>query len=73
MTEAPNYREIVERKNAVKVFDSYIQLLEVMIKLDSKLYRTAVRTLKTQKNFKLNRDYLKRLKKLYPELLPNVF
>ena len=46
MTEAPNYREMVERKNAVKAFDAYIQLLEVMIEMDPKLYKTAVRTLK---------------------------
>ena len=71
MTEAPNYREMVERKNAVKVFDAYIQLLEVMIEMDPKLYKTAVRTLKKQKSFKLNREYMMRLKKLYPELLPN--
>jgi len=55
------------------MFDCYIQLLELMIEIEPKLFRTAVRTLKKQMTFKLDFIQMKRLKKLYPDLVPNVF
>lgn len=75
MTEAPDYRAIIDRKNAETIFSSYVNLLEVIMQMDGKLYRTAVRTLKRQTGFKFKLDpfAMKKYKKLYPELIPNVF
>ena len=31
ITEVPNYREIVDRKNAVSLFDTYLWVFDVMV------------------------------------------
>ena len=50
-----------------------MQVFELMIKLEPKVFKTAVRTIKKHRSFKLDLRTIKRLKKLYPDLLPPVF
>ena len=42
MEEVPEYRKIVERKNAQSVFDLYLKLFELMIEMEPKLFKKAV-------------------------------
>lgn len=73
LTEVPNYREIVERQNAVAVFDIYVQIVEIMITMEPLLFKEAVRTLRTEMKFKFDIEKMTYFKKLYPELVPSVF
>ena len=47
MTEAPDYRMIVERKNAETLFNAYLDVFELMVEMEPKLFREAVKTLKS--------------------------
>ena len=73
MTQAPDYHELVQRKNAISLFDAYLQVFDLMTQMEPKLFKTAVRTIKQHKKFKIDMKTLRRLKRLYPEHLPNVF
>ena len=44
-----------------------------MTKMEPGLFKTAVRSIKKHRSFKLDIPNMKRLKNLYPELLPDVF
>ena len=68
-----DYHSIAQRKNAVSQFEAYMQVFELMIKLEPKVFKTAVRAIKKHRSFKLDLRTIKRLKKLYPDLLPPVF
>ena len=72
-TDGPDYREMAKRKNAVKLFDCYIDLIETMIEMEPKLFKEAVKTLKKHKSFKLDVQKMKAMKRLYPDLIPDVF
>ena len=73
MTEAPDYKTLVERKNAVSLFNAYIEVFELMVDMDKSLFKQAVRCLKERQDFKLDLNEMKRLKDLFPDLVPNVF
>lgn len=57
-----NYKEMVERKNAVSLFDAYLQVFELMNRMEPKLFRTAVRSIKKHRSFKFDMATLKRMK-----------
>ena len=44
-----------------------------MIEMEPKLFKDAVKTIKKQRTFKLDMDKLKAMKRLYPDLVPDVF
>ena len=71
--EQMDYRRMAERKNAISLFDAYMQVYELMVKTDPKLFRHAIRSIKKHKSFKLDMALVKKLKKVYPDELPNVF
>ena len=73
MAEAPNYREIAQRKNAVAMFNAYVQVLTIIAEMEPKLFSVAVKTLKKSNSFILEPERIKRTARLYPELVPNVF
>ena len=73
LTEVPDYNVILERKNAQSLFDSYLKLFDMMTEMDPKLFQTAIRRLKMTKKFEFDKDLLTRMKRLYPDLVPNVF
>ena len=73
MGEAPNYRDIAQRKNAVSMFNAYVQVLTVIAEMEPKLFRAAVRSLKKSTSFILEPERIKRTARLYPELVPNVY
>ena len=50
-----------------------MQIYELMIKMEPGVFKTAVRSIKKHHSFKLDMPAIKRMKKLYPELLPDVF
>ena len=55
------------------LFDAYLMVYELMVKLDPKLFRNAVRSIKKHRSFKLDIPYIKRIKKIYPDMIPDVF
>ena len=73
MGEAPNYRDIAQRKNAVSTFNAYVQVLTIIADIEPKLFSTAVKSLKKSNSFILEPERIKRTARLYPELVPNVF
>ena len=73
MAEAPNYREIAQRKNAVSMFNAYVQVLTIIAEMEPKLFNVAVKSLKKSNSFMLEPERIKRTARLYPELVPNVF
>ena len=73
MAEAPNYRDLAQRKNAVSMFNAYVQVLTIIADMEPKLFSTAVKTLKKSNSFMLEPERIKRTARLYPELVPNVF
>ena len=73
MGEAPNYREIAQRKNAVSTFNAYVQVLTIIADMEPKLFSAAVKSLKKSNSFMLEPERIKRTARLYPELVPNVF
>ena len=74
LEEVPEYRKIAERKNAQSSFDLYLKLFELMIEMEPKLFKKAVKTLKRHdKNFKIDYKQMKMYKVLYPETIPDVF
>ena len=44
--QAPDYREIAARKNSVSIFNSYVELFDLMVDMEPELFEIAVRTLK---------------------------
>ena len=71
--DGPDYREMVDRRNAVTLFDCYIDIFETMIEIEPKLFKDTVKTMKKHRTFHLNIDKMKAMKRLYPDLIPNVF
>lgn len=55
------------------VFDIYIQIVEIMMTMEPHLFKEAVRTLRIDQKFKFDFAKMTYFKKLYPELVPNVF
>ena len=64
---------MAERKNVSSQFEAYLQVFELMMKMEPDLFKTAVQTVKRHRSFKLDLKTIKRLKKLYPDLLPPVY
>lgn len=60
MTEAPDYKTMLERKNAASLFGAYVDVFELMIEMEPKLFKEAVKTLKSQRSFKLDIQTMKR-------------
>ena len=74
LEEVPEYRKIVERKNAQSSFDLYLKLFELMIEMEPKLFKKAVKILKRKnRHFKLDYNQMIVYKKMYPESIPDVF
>ena len=73
LEEAPDYREIAEKRNAVTLFDTYLEVFELMMKMEPKLMKDAVKTIKQHRSCQLNLDKMKVLKRMYPEMVPDVF
>ena len=73
MVEAPNYRDIAQRKNAVSMFNAYVQVLTIIAEMEPKLFSAAVKSLKRSSSFILEPERVKRTARLYPDLVPNVF
>lgn len=44
-----------------------------MMKLEPALFKTAVRSVKKTRSFRLDTGILRRLKKMFPDLLPDVY
>lgn len=73
MGEAPDYRRMAEQRNAMDIFECYLDLFETMIEMEPKLFKDAVRTIKKHRTFKFDIHKMKAMKRLYPDLVPNVF
>ena len=74
LDEVPEYRKILDRKNAQSAFDLYLKLFELMIEMEPKLFKKAVKTLKKHdKHFKIDYKQMKIYKRMYPESIPDVF
>ena len=43
---APDYQNIVEKRNVQTIFDTYLEVFELMIKMEPKLMKDAVKTIK---------------------------
>jgi len=68
-----DYRGLAERMNAISLFEAYIEVFDVMSRTEPKLLKTAVAEIKKKKSFNLNMKQLKRIKRLYPLMVPFVF
>ena len=73
MEEAPDYGAIAQKKNAKSLFESYLKLFDMMTEMEPQLFQTAVQILKRTKGFDFDKELLKKMKRLYPDLVPNVF
>lgn len=69
----PDYIAMAQKENAVSLFNSYLRLFDIMIELEPDLFRTALKTLKKKKDFQFDMEQVKKFRRLYPELVPNVF
>ena len=44
--QAPNYREIVAKKNSISLFNCYLEIFDMMVEMEPDLFECALRTLK---------------------------
>ena len=71
--EVPDYRTEADRINAIEQFESFIMLLEMIIQIEPKLFKDAVQAIKRHRDFRFDMGQLNKMKRLFPDMLPDVF
>ena len=67
------YQERLRKLQAQKLFDMYIDLINILQRIEPELVRQAIKVLKTEKEEDFELANVEHMRKLYPEDVPDVY